>query len=90
VPSSSLADRVGPALRSKRLRRAIQGAGLAAVLVSTATFVWLAVRSMKIGFRSARFVSRAARLRLHKRCPECAERVRGEARVCKHCGHRFG
>lgn len=25
----------------------------------------------------------------HKRCPDCAERVRAEARVCKHCGHRF-
>ncbi len=24
-----------------------------------------------------------------KRCPECAEREKAEARVCKHCGHRF-
>lgn len=23
------------------------------------------------------------------RCPECAERILKEARVCKHCGHRL-
>ena len=25
----------------------------------------------------------------HKKCPDCAELVLIEARVCKHCGHRF-
>jgi len=24
-----------------------------------------------------------------KKCPDCAELVRADARVCKHCGHRF-
>lgn len=24
-----------------------------------------------------------------KRCPDCAEAVQPEARVCKHCGYRF-
>ena len=24
-----------------------------------------------------------------KKCPDCAEFVRMEARVCKHCGYRF-
>jgi hypothetical protein len=28
-------------------------------------------------------------LRRSKRCPDCAEDVLEEARVCKHCGHRF-
>lgn len=25
----------------------------------------------------------------YKTCPDCAERVRAAARICKHCGHRF-
>ena len=25
----------------------------------------------------------------HKKCPDCAELVLSEARVCKHCGYRF-
>lgn len=24
-----------------------------------------------------------------KTCPHCAERVKLEARICKHCGHEF-
>ena len=24
-----------------------------------------------------------------KRCPDCAETILGDARVCKHCGYRF-
>jgi hypothetical protein len=24
-----------------------------------------------------------------KRCPDCAEAVQPQARVCKHCGYRF-
>jgi hypothetical protein len=25
----------------------------------------------------------------YKTCPKCAERIRGAARVCRYCGHRF-
>jgi len=25
-----------------------------------------------------------------RKCPECAERVMPDARVCRFCGHRFG
>lgn len=26
---------------------------------------------------------------LSKKCPDCAEAVKAEARLCKHCGHAF-
>lgn len=25
-----------------------------------------------------------------KACPDCAEQVQTAAKVCRHCGHRFG
>lgn len=25
-----------------------------------------------------------------KACPQCAEKVQPQAKVCKHCGHQFG
>jgi hypothetical protein len=25
----------------------------------------------------------------HKVCPDCAETVKAEAKVCRHCGHKF-
>jgi hypothetical protein len=31
----------------------------------------------------------ATQLRVEKVCPDCAESVLAEARVCKHCGFRF-
>jgi hypothetical protein len=29
------------------------------------------------------------RVRGSKLCPDCAEEVKGAAKVCKHCGYRF-
>ena len=48
-----------------------------------ALVVWLVVRRTR-GAESVS-VSRGA----HKKCPDCAELVLVEARVCKHCGYRF-
>lgn len=31
-----------------------------------------------------------ARDATRKACPECAETVRIDAKLCRHCGHRFG
>jgi Uncharacterised protein family UPF0547 len=36
--------------------------------------------------RRRRLAERASR----KRCPDCAEQVKAEAHVCRHCGYRFG
>jgi len=48
------------------------------------------------GSRGGRRMSYAERRRLErhqartqKTCPECAESVQKNARVCKHCGYRF-
>jgi hypothetical protein len=78
--TSRVRDRLPPWLAPAAVLLAL-GSSLLAIRVTAGVFgrAW----------RVARFAGRAARLELHKRCPDCAERVRGEARVCKHCGYRF-
>jgi hypothetical protein len=56
---------------------------LAILAVPIALIVWLALRRTKVNDPSS--VSPATR----KKCPDCAELVLVEARVCKHCGYRF-
>ena len=34
------------------------------------------------------FLSSTRRAKM-KKCPDCAEQIRADARVCKHCGYRF-
>ena len=56
---------------------------LAVVAVPIVLVVWLVLRRTKKDEASS--VSRAT----YKKCPDCAEFVLVEARVCKHCGYRF-
>lgn len=37
----------------------------------------------------ARIISGTVWLASTKKCPNCAERVKIAANVCKHCGHKF-
>jgi Uncharacterised protein family UPF0547 len=61
--------------------------GCAAAMLAAGT--WMAFAALGLCYRVARYALRAATFRLHKRCPDCAERVRADARVCRHCGYRF-
>jgi ribosomal protein L32 len=61
----------------------VAGAGVAVALVGSL----ILLRSAK---QSAPDLLVAARAQAAtKKCPDCAETVLAEARVCKHCGYRF-
>lgn len=51
-------------------------AGVAALMVG----IWLATRKPRV---------RVAAAPTTKRCPDCAETVLAEAKVCRHCGFRW-
>ena len=57
---------------------------LALLTAPMVLIVWLILR------RKTKDDSNSVSLATHKRCPDCAEFVLIEARVCKHCGCRFG
>ena len=56
---------------------------LALLAAPIALIVWLIRRRAKkddsVSFSHA----------THKKCPDCAESILVEARVCKHCGYKF-
>lgn len=56
---------------------------LAVLAAPVVLVVWLIMRGT--GKSQASPVSSSA----HKKCPDCAEFVLSEARVCKHCGYKF-
>ena len=42
------------------------------------------------GVESHSIIARIARMRQpRKRCPDCAEQIHAQARVCRYCGYRF-
>jgi hypothetical protein len=44
---------------------------------------------MEIALASEAAAEAASQGEPTKKCPDCAETVLAEARVCKHCGYRF-
>jgi hypothetical protein len=46
--------------------------------------IWVVIALARSGRRDSSVATHA-----QKKCPDCAEHVRAEARVCKHCGYRF-
>jgi hypothetical protein len=55
---------------------------LAAVAVAV---VWIVIAVVRRGSGNPPHLPSQAQ----KKCPDCAEFVRTEARVCKYCGYRF-
>ena len=63
----------------------IIGLIFALVAVPIGLFVWFVMRRS----RSQAEGSEGGVDGVRKKCPDCAEAVHVEARVCKHCGFRF-
>jgi hypothetical protein len=73
-------DRTSPWL----VAGSIAAAAVSAVL---AFRVWLT--ATRHSLRAASFAWRVATFQLYRRCPDCASRLRSEARVCLRCGYRI-
>jgi len=58
---------------------------LAILAAVSAAVVWVFVAIVRRGAASSSSTPGHGQ----KKCPDCAEFVRMEARVCKHCGYRF-
>ena len=58
---------------------------LAILAAAAVAVVWIFVALARRGDASSSSMPGQAQ----KKCPDCAEFVRMEARVCKHCGYRF-
>jgi hypothetical protein len=58
---------------------------LAILAAVAAVVVWIFVAIVRRGNGNQASLQSHAQ----KKCPDCAEFVRAEARVCKHCGYRF-
>ncbi len=58
---------------------------LAILAAAAVAVVWIFAAIVRRGDASSSSTPGHAQ----KKCPDCAEFVRMEARVCKHCGYRF-
>jgi hypothetical protein len=83
MTAKSLASRVTRlAALFNRPRRLAALAGVLLALLAGA-------RAALFGLHLARRVVRVVVFRGRRRCPDCAERIRYDARVCVRCGHRL-
>jgi hypothetical protein len=58
---------------------------LAILAAGAVAIVWIVIAVVRRGSSNPPHVPSQAQ----KKCPDCAEFVRTEARVCKYCGYRF-
>lgn len=61
---------------------------LGLLTVPGAILLWALVRLTAQG-RNAGPVEPTGPVRPQRKCPDCAEYILSEARVCKHCGYRL-
>ena len=64
-------------------------AGGGAIAASSFIVARLARRLIGLWLGVTAYTLRVVTLRLYTRCPDCAGRLRYEARVCLRCGHRL-
>lgn len=46
------------------------------------------IRGVRLTCGAVRFGFALATFQLYRRCPDCRGVIRGDARVCRHCGYR--
>jgi hypothetical protein len=76
-------------IKDRRVQRGALAVAGAAVLAGAYVAIKMWIASVARSFRAARFALRVATFRVNRRCPDCRIKIRRDARVCGHCGHRL-